>query len=546
MALKESIVITAIDKFSRVSRKFVASIKKNRNAIKKFGDNLQKAKFAFAAFAAAIAVGFTASVVNAAKFEKGITNVFTLLDKPQIKQFGSQLEMAQRNAVRMGFAIEDANKALFDTVSALGAGEQALKTFDIANKLAIGGQTELRIAVDGLTSIVNAYGKDVTDATEVANAFFSAQRAGKTTVAELSASIGRVAPVAKQAGIGFKTLLATASQLTLGGLSTEEATTALRGAIAGLIKPTGDAARVIEEAGIPFGAAALQNADFTEVLLKLAKAAKKNPDALAAMIPNIRALTAISALGEKEVGNLRKIIVSINDDIKNGTGLTEAYAKNVKTLDQIFKRILGSAKDLASEFGKELFPILKPIGLQIIKLIRAFADLSPTIKKAILAITGLLGAFAGTFAVVGSLLAMKATLIALGVTLSAIAIPAAIFVGFLAALSPLVFSLTKNWEDWVTVFGFINEQVDKLILNIGKLISKIPFLGKIGRFLMGSPELANPKLSPLPTGGDITTRAGLDANININAPKGVVGSVETKTTGTDFANLGVNLAGAGG
>jgi TP901 family phage tail tape measure protein len=543
MAFTESFKIKAIDQFSRVNRNFRSQIEKNSKNIKRFTANLERAKFAFTAFAGAIALGFTASVVSAAKFEKGITNVFTLLDKPQIEKFGGQLEMAQRNAVRMGFAIEDSNKALFDTISALGAGEQATKTFNIATKLAIGGQTELRIAVDGLTSIVNAYGKDTTDATEVANAFFSAQRAGKTTVAELSASIGRVAPVAKQAGIGFKTLLATASQLTLGGLSTEEATTALRGAIAGLIKPTGDAAKVIRKFGIPVGASALQNADFTEVLLKLAKAAKENPDALAAMIPNIRALTAISALGEKEVGNLRKIIASINKDIKEGTGLTEAYTKNVKTLSQIFKAIIGSAKDMTAQFGKELFPILKPIGLQIIKLIRAFADLSPNVKKLILLIVGLAGAFSGVLALLGGLIAFKGTLIAIGAVLATVSLPALAVVAALGAIGTVI----VFWED---IAKAINDTVDA----VDRLFEKITSFKGIGKgFLRGalSPlglgslmDIKRPEMSPLPAGGDITTRAGLDANININAPKGVVGSVETKTTGTEFANLGVNLAGA--
>jgi len=543
MAFQESFLIKAVDQFSRVNRKFADQIEKNRKSIKKFTSNLEKAKFAFTAFAGAIALGFTASVVSAAKFEKGITNVFTLLDKPQIQQFGNQLEMAQRNAVRMGFAIEDANKALFDTVSALGAGKQALKTFDIANKLAIGGQTELRIAVDGLTSIVNAYGKETTDATEVANAFFSAQRAGKTTVAELSASIGRVAPVAKQAGIGFKTLLATASQLTLGGLSTEEATTALRGAIAGLIKPTGDAAKVIKKFGIPIGASALQNADFTEVLLKLAKAAKKNPDALALMIPNIRALTAISAIGTKEVGNLRNIIASINKDYKEGTGLTEAYAKNVKTLTQIFKAVVGSVKDLSAEFGKELFPILKPIGLQMIKLIRAFADLSPNTKKLILLITGLVGAFAGLLGAIGILVAFKGTLIAIGAVLATLSLPALAVVATLGAVGAIIIywkQISKAINDTVDAIDRFFERITRF-RGVGKGLLKTA-LRPLG--LGGLVDVKRPELTPLPAGGDITTRAGLDANININAPKGVVGSVETKTTGTEFANLGVNLAGA--
>jgi TP901 family phage tail tape measure protein len=545
MAFTESFRIKAIDQFSRVNRNFRSQIEKNSKNIKRFTANLDKAKFAFTAFAGAIALGFTASVVSAAKFEKGITNVFTLLDKPQIQQFGGQLEMAQRNAVRMGFAIGDANKALFDTVSALGAGEQANKTFNIATKLAIGGQAELRVAVDGLTSVVNAYGKETTDATLVANAFFSSQRAGKTTVAELASNVGKIAPIAKQAGVGFKTLLATMSQLTLGGLKTEEATTALRGAIGSLIKPAAESMKVLKKHQIPTGAAALQNADFTEVLLKLAEAAREDADALALMIPEKRALTAIAAIGTKEVDNLRNIIKSINKDYKEGTGLIEAYAKNVKTLSQIFKAIVGSAKDMTAQFGKELFPILKPIGLQIIKLIRAFADLSPNVKKLILLIIGLAGAFAGVLALLGGLIAFKGTLIAIGAVLAAVSLPALAVVAALGAIGTVI----VFWKD---IAKAINDTVDA----IDRLFEKITSFKGIGRGILKASlatfglgrlaDIRRPEIAPLPAGGEITTRAGLEANINVGLAKGVMGTFEKpKIFGADFADVGVNLSGAG-
>ncbi len=286
------------------------SVKTSFNGLKEKAEKAQASIKRYNAEIKAVAAVSVAALGVSVKafsdFESGLTNVNTLLSGDELKQYGGSLQGASQEAVGMGFAIKDSNKALFDMVSALGASEKTSEDFKVAQKLAIGGVTDLSTSVDGLTSVMNAYGKETTSANDVANAFFSAQKAGKTTVAELAANVGKVAPIAKQAGIGFQTLLATMSQLTLGGLSTEMATTALRSAISGLINPSEQARKVLEKYDVPIGAAALQSANFTDVLKKLALAAKEDKDALAEMIPSQEALTAIAALGLKKLEIFKK------------------------------------------------------------------------------------------------------------------------------------------------------------------------------------------------------------------------------------------------
>lgn len=59
---------------------------------------------------------------------------------------------------------------------------------------AVGGVTELETAVDGITSVVNAYGDDVLSAAEASDLMFTAVKLGKTDFTQLSASLFNVIP----------------------------------------------------------------------------------------------------------------------------------------------------------------------------------------------------------------------------------------------------------------------------------------------------------------------------------------------------------------
>jgi TP901 family phage tail tape measure protein len=336
-----------------------------------------------------IVAGIGLSLKAFGDLEAGITDTINLLNKEDVPKFSKRIEEAAKSGVSFGFSIADSNKALFDSVSALGAGEQAFEVFAVAQKLAIGGSADLSVAVDGITSVVNAYGRELTDASEVANAFFSAQKAGKTTVALLSSNIGKVAPIAKLAGVGFKELLAATAQLTLGGLSTEEATTALGGALQAIIKPTKESAKILKKFNIPASASEIRMKGLRFTLEQLGKAAKKNPDLIAQMIPNIRALRAVGNITDETLQGFDQTLQNIADDIKNGTGLNEAYLRSLNTLNRVAARTFGEVKLLSGAFGKALLPEAKAVLKKINEITEGFKKLSPEMRRtiALLAVT---------------------------------------------------------------------------------------------------------------------------------------------------------------
>jgi len=522
-----SYIYTLKDSFSGKLQKINRLTKKNGLILRSVSKDMKAVSSDYKRFTLVGVAAFTGVAIAAARFQSGLTDVQNLLDKDTISKFSKDLDLAQESAVRLGFTIPDTNKSLFDTISAIGDVNKSLEIFKTAQKLAIGGSTSLAIAVDGQTSVINAYGKEQTSATEVANAFFSAQRAGKTTVAELAENVGKVAPLAKQAGISFKILLASMSQLTVGGLNTEESSTALRGAIAGLLKPSKQARKIFEALNIPVGASALRNADFTDVLEKLAFVAKKTPDALAEMIPNIRALTAVSALGEKEVNNLRLIVKNMNNDIKKGTGLNEAYENKLKDVTQQWKIAIGTFKVVSKNFGKELLPAATKFFKTLTKIMELVIELSPATTRIILIAAGLATAFTGMVAGISAFLALKGTLIlTLGIITKGFIVmwaaatgPIGILVAAFIGITVLGVLLYNKWKP----FKFLIDAIISRLLTVGKFIGK---LGSVGSQLLGSIGLG---------------KGSFDANINLNAPKGSVASVQTKEKKNNVFNLGFNM-----
>lgn len=361
----------------------------------KFGNNVQsnvgKAQAALMSLKGACigiigaltAVGTFVPLKQFADWEKGIMSVYTLMGQSDIERYNSKIKSISKEAIRMGFAVEDANKGLFDTVSALGASDKSLKLYKQSMILAKGGCTDLSIAIDGMTSLTNAYGKETTDAKFIAESFYTAQQYGKTTVGELASNVGKVAPIAKAAGVGLDELLATMSALTLGGLSTDEATTALRGALSALVKPAKEAEETLQQLGVPYGVLQLRQKGLRYTLEQLNKAQKTHPNLIAKAIPNVRAFTATMALSGDKLEVIDNIMKSISNNMTSGEGLMAAFKNMGKTGAATMGKVSGEMTAALIDLGEVVAPYLLPLVRAFGLLVHKLAELSPKITPVI-------------------------------------------------------------------------------------------------------------------------------------------------------------------
>ncbi len=286
------------------------------------------------------------------EFARTFANVLTLLDDAQKKEFGVELQRGSVDLIaKYGLEIADVNKALFDTISAGVDAKNAISFLDKAAILATGGVTDLSTAVDGVTSVINAYGLSAEETESVTNAFFTSQKYGKTTVEELSKSIGKVAPIAKQAGVGYREVLASLAELTKQGLSTDDATTALKSTITAIISPSKEAAGTFEKLGISTGASAVKQEGLFNILMQVSRAAQEDSDVLTKLIPNVRALTGVGALGTEALADYDEILKVIQTDLGENSSLQQAFNEQIKTGANQSEAMSGSYKRMLITLG---------------------------------------------------------------------------------------------------------------------------------------------------------------------------------------------------
>jgi TP901 family phage tail tape measure protein len=272
-----------------------------------------------------LAAGLASAVVTAFstqplfEFKDALAEVSTLVDTATFDMRGLEQASLDQLAVYGGSAAGQA-RAFYQIISA-GASDaaSATETLNAANKLAIGGVTDVATAADGLTSVLNAYGSRVESAAAVSDSLFVGMRAGKTTIGELSSSLGKVAPLAAQTGVSFDELVASISALTKGGIATTEAVTGVRAILAAVAKPTKEARDLAGALGLEFNAAALESKGLAGFLTDLTSRTGGSTEALSQLFGGVEALVPIMALS----GQAGQDFVSILEQMESKAGSTE-------------------------------------------------------------------------------------------------------------------------------------------------------------------------------------------------------------------------------
>lgn len=202
-------------------------INANDQASDKFGA-VKKAALGLALGVGAAAIGAgVAATAMAADFDRGMREVNTLIGLPEagLKSLkDATLDLSQE----MGIAANQAVPALYQAISAGVPQDNVMEFMRVASKAAIGGVTDLETAVDGITSVVNAYGAEAMEAGRASDVMFTAVKLGKTDFEQLSASLFNVIPTAASLGVQFEEVAAALAVMTAQGTPTSVATTQLR------------------------------------------------------------------------------------------------------------------------------------------------------------------------------------------------------------------------------------------------------------------------------------------------------------------------------
>jgi TP901 family phage tail tape measure protein len=362
------LVIEAEDKASGV-------LKKVGGAVGKFA---KIAAVGAGAAGAAIGAAGVASVKMAQGYEKAMKEVASL--GVPAKEMKVLEEGVLDLSKRLGVDATEATGALYQAISAGVPPENALAFLETASKAAIAGVTDAETAVDGISSVTNAFAKQNLSAAEAADIMFATVKAGKTNFEEISASIANVAPLANAAGVSFEEVSASIATLTASGTATSVATTQVRGAIQALMKPSAELTDIFQAAGFESGEAAIAQVGFAKAGEIVQKATGGSVSEMTKLLGSIEGVQGVLGV----TGDQAEVFAKNMDNMNNASGAAdEAFGVMSESFDFQMNRVREAFKSGLIEVGLQILPVLTPI-------IEALADKLP---GAITAVANAVGGF---------------------------------------------------------------------------------------------------------------------------------------------------------
>lgn len=291
----------------------------------------------------------TAATKWAGDLEQSLASVETIADT-SAKSMSTIKQEIRDTSDELGVSAKDVSDAYYQIISATADTENAVELVDASMRLKIAGNvSDATATADVLTTIINAYKLQLTDAESVSDKLFETTRLGKTTMAELSSSLGSVVPVAANAGVSLDELLSDLIVLTRNGLSTDMAVTALRGALTSIISPSEEAKEVTGVLGVAWNAATLESKGFTNMLADLGTALDNTEPKYAALSGELDSVNQAMATNNDAMTANQARIEELEEENRNLQLARDAEADSVGTSSQRYKDLGRQMRDNKTE-----------------------------------------------------------------------------------------------------------------------------------------------------------------------------------------------------
>ena len=368
--------------------------------------------------AAAAAIGVSTKL--ASEYTDAVAKVGTVADLQSVPLEKLHDDMLQLST-DTGRSAEEIADATYQAISASVNTADAVSFVGTASNLAKAGFLETADAVDVLTTIINAYGLKAEDAERLSDILVQTQNDGKTTVNELSQSMGQVIPLASAYGVNIENLAASYAQLTKNGVATSQAGTYLKSMLNELGNSSSKVAGILQEqTGKSFGQLMNEGMSLGDVLGILNESVNGDSEALAGLWGSTEAGTgALSILSagvdafNGELGNMA-----------NSTGNVANALETLSTPSEKAKKSLNALRNIGIELGSTVLEALAPVLEQLAETVKAlsekFSNLSPTTQKVIVVVGLLVAAIGPVILIIGKFASAIGAIMAIAPTLTAV------------------------------------------------------------------------------------------------------------------------------
>lgn len=294
----------------------------------------------------------TSSVDIGASFETALAKVSTIADTSKVS-VGDLNKQILDTSGSMGVAAADIAEAAYQAISAGQDTANAVAFAGQASKLAAAGFTSSSSAVDILTTALNAYGLSADQAIHVSDVLLTTQNLGKTSVDELSSSMGKVIPLAAAYGVTVENLSSGLAVMTANGIATAEATTYTKS----MLNELGDAGSTVgkilqKQTGKSFAQLNAEGKSLGDVLQILYKSVGGSSTAFAGLWSSVEAGTGALSLASGGAEHFNDVL----SQMQNSAGATEtAY----ETMTDTFQHKVETMQTAAQNFGITLYDSLE-------------------------------------------------------------------------------------------------------------------------------------------------------------------------------------------
>jgi TP901 family phage tail tape measure protein len=279
---------------------------------------------------------------------------------------GSQEQVNQKIrdlSVELGVAADVLAEGLYQTLSnQVVDAADSFEFLTTAANLARLTTADTSEAVNALSSVLNVYGDEAGSAAQISGDLFLVVEQGRLRLSQLGDTLGRVAPLAKQAGISWRELAASIDTITVQGVPVNQTITGLRAVINKLISPTDALREQFRKWNVEDGPAAIEKfGGLTNTLLALQQETGGNVAQMREFFGRIRATTTV-LLALNGAGERTQRIMGL---------MEEAQARFQKELNEFRATPYFQAEQAAASFQSvliELGDTILPIKTGLVEL----------------------------------------------------------------------------------------------------------------------------------------------------------------------------------
>ncbi|GHV90447.1 hypothetical protein AGMMS50268_09500 [Spirochaetia bacterium] len=389
----DSIGIKSKTVSKKIQRDFAAAQKR----LDAFGKAIAKwGKRALLAAGAAVGAFVGIGVKNAIALADTMAKIGTVASStaPPLSELQKNLTDAANAA---GFTVQElADIAYIAIPSGIAAEASADFAAVVAKTAKVTGTASEQI-VDGLTTVLNAYGMGAEEAARISGMMFTANKLGKTSFQDMATGMKSVIPIAAQFGVATEDVFASITALTAKGLTTKDAMKTLGDSISAVTHPSKDAAALAQRLGLDFSEAAVKSKGWAGFLEDIRQKTGGNTAILETLFGNEKIARSMGILATTGSQAFSEALAEMGNAMNT---IDEQFAKVTDTPAERWKKAINKISNAGTSLGTSLLPLVERVIGRVTEIadrIAAidFSQYTGTIENVIGVIEWLIGVIIG-------------------------------------------------------------------------------------------------------------------------------------------------------